>query len=122
MCDGTCHDQELIVCPLTLSPEQQVASADGMPKTIVVGGNNEANGITTYAVGEGDDMEEKVIATVGATVIDADTQDDILEDHNAMSLLVGSTGNDTLISRGGRDALWGGNAFQLSMCTDIGWP
>ena len=93
-----------------------------MPKTIVVGGNNEANGITTYAVGEGDDMEEKVIATVGATVIDADTQDDILEDHNAMSLLVGSTGNDTLISRGGRDALWGGNAFQLSMCTDIGWP
>ena len=50
-----------------------VAAADGMPKTIVVGGNSEANGITSYEVGEDDDIAEKVIATVGATVIDADT-------------------------------------------------
>ena len=72
MCDGTCHDQEPIVCPYTLSPEQEVAAANGMPKTIVVGGNNEENTITSFDVG-GDDIVEKVIATVGATVIDADS-------------------------------------------------
>ena len=73
LCDGTCHDTEFIVCPYTLSPEQTVAAANGMPKTIVVGGNNETNTITSFAVGNSDDIAEKVIATVGATVIDADT-------------------------------------------------
>ena len=49
-----------------------VAAANGMPKTIVVGGNSEDNTITSFDVG-GDDIVEKVIATVGATVIDADS-------------------------------------------------
>ena len=122
LCDGTCHDQELIVCPYTLATPQEVAAANGMPKTIVVGGNNEANGITSFAVNDADDIAEKVIATVGATVIDTESEDDILEDHNARSLLIGSSGSDTLISRGGRDALWGGNDAQLSTCTNMAWP
>ena len=50
-----------------------VAAANGMPKTIVVGGNSEDNTITSFTVGEDDDIVEKVIATVGFTVIDADT-------------------------------------------------
>lgn len=49
-----------------------MVAANGMPKTLVVGGNSEDNTITSFDVGGGD-IVEKVIATVGATVIDADT-------------------------------------------------
>ena len=71
LCDGTCHDQEPIVCPYTLGT-QEVVAANGMPKTLVVGGNSEDNTITSFDVGGGN-IVEKVIATVGATVIDADS-------------------------------------------------
>lgn len=55
-----------------------------------------------------------IVATVGANIIDSDDANDFIEDHNGQSLLVGGAANDTLVSRGGRDALWGGNDFMYN--------
>ena len=63
-----------------------------------------------------------IVATVGANIIDSDDENDFIEDHNGQSLLVGGAANDTLVSRGGRDALWGGNDFMYNMCVDRTWP
>ena len=59
-----------------------------------------------------------MVATIGRAVIDGMTGDDILEDHGAEAILIGGSGNDKLISRNGRDALWGGNLFALTTCSD----
>ena len=59
-----------------------------------------------------------MIATTGAVVLDGAGGDDILEDHDAEALLIGGAGDDRLISRNGRDALWGGNAFTYMWCED----
>lgn len=63
-----------------------------------------------------------IVATVGANIIDSDDGNDFIEDHNGQSLLVGGPANDTLVSRGGRDALWGGNDFMYNACVDRTWP
>ena len=59
-----------------------------------------------------------MVATSGTVVLDGGLGDDILEDHNARATLIGNEGSDRLISRNGRDALWGGNAFGLLACED----
>ena len=57
-----------------------------------------------------------MVTTIGRTVFDGLLGDDILEDHNAEAGLIGGQGNDRLISRNGRDALWGGNVFGVTSC------
>ena len=52
-----------------------------------------------------------MVALSGRIILDGREGDDILEDHNAEALLMGGAGNDRLISRNGRDTLWGGNTF-----------
>ena len=59
-----------------------------------------------------------MVTTIGKTILDGNEGDDILEDHNAEAGLIGSAGNDRLISRNGRDVLWGGNIFGLTSCED----
>ena len=59
-----------------------------------------------------------MVTTTGRTIMDGLAGDDILEDHNAEAGLIGGAGNDRLISRNGRDALWGGNIFAVTACTD----
>jgi hypothetical protein len=70
------------------------------------------------ASADGDAMANYMVTTTGAVVLDGMGGDDVLEDHNAEALLAGGAGNDRLISRNGRDALWGGNPFRLNECTD----
>lgn len=108
LCDGTCFDSESLVCPEgtednSLAFEPFVASN----RTILAGN---AAGLMEY---DGDGTEEVIVATVGASIIDSADENDVIEDHNGQSLLVGGPANDTLISRGGRDALWGGNEFMF---------
>ena len=74
------------------------------------------NGAITSADGDAD--ANYLVTTTGAVVLDGMGGDDVLEDHNAEAFLAGGAGNDRLISRNGRDALWGGNPFKLSDCTD----
>ena len=62
--------------------------------------------------------DDHIVATTGAVQIDGDSGNDILEDHNAEAFLIGNAGSDTLISRNGKDALWGGNAFGIMGCMD----
>ena len=62
---------------------------------------------------------DHIVATTGAVEVDGDTGDDTLEDHNAEVFFIGNAGSDTLISRNGKDALWGGNAFGIQGCDDI---
>ena len=52
-----------------------------------------------------------MVSLSGRIILDGREGDDILEDHNAEALLMGGAGNDRLISRNGRDTLWGGNTF-----------
>ena len=59
-----------------------------------------------------------MVTTIGRTIIDGLPGDDILEDHNAEAALIGGAGNDRLISRNGRDGLWGGNIFAVTACLD----
>ena len=66
----------------------------------------------------GDANDNYMVTTIGRTLLDGGPGDDILEDHNAEAGLIGGQGSDRLISRNGRDALWGGNAFGISTCTD----
>ena len=70
------------------------------------------------AVAFGDGQDNHLIATIGRALLEGFEGDDILEDHNAETSAVGSAGNDRLISRNGRDFLWGGNPFGLTTCTD----
>ena len=67
----------------------------------------------------GDVQENYMITTIGRALLDGRNRDDILEDHNAEATLFGGSGNDRLISRNGRDNLWGGNTFGLTNCVDI---
>lgn len=71
------------------------------------------------ASADGDAMDNYLVTTTGAVVLDGMDGDDVLEDHNAEAFLAGGAGNDRLISRNGRDALWGGNPFKLSGCMDL---
>lgn len=64
---------------------------------------------------EGDDY---IVTTTGAAQVDGDSGDDTLEDHNAEVFFLGQAGSDTLISRNGKDALWGGNPIGIQSCTD----
>ena len=57
-----------------------------------------------------------MVATIGRAIFDGREGDDILEDHNAEAVFIGSSGNDRLISRNGRDYLWGGNIFGVTSC------
>ena len=77
---------------------------------------NPINGAIASADGDGD--ANYMVTTTGAVVLDGMGGDDVLEDHNAEAFLAGGAGSDRLISRNGRDALWGGNPFKLSDCTD----
>ena len=63
-------------------------------------------------------FDNYMVTTIGRTILDGNSGDDILEDHNAEAGLIGSQGNDKLISRNGRDVLWGGNIFGLTSCLD----
>ena len=51
---------------------------------------------------------------------DGESGDDFIEDlfGNAEMFARGREGSDTMTSRGGRDALWGGNSFKLNNCED----
>lgn len=71
------------------------------------------------ASADGDMEANYLVTTTGAVVLDGMGGDDVLEDHNAEAFLAGGAGNDRLISRNGRDALWGGNPFKLSDCIDV---
>ena len=68
---------------------------------------------------QGDAQANYLIATLGTPLLDGVDGDDILEDHDAEALLFGGGGNDRLISRNGRDNLWGGNTFGLTTCVDL---
>ena len=65
--------------------------------------------------------DDHIVTTTGAAQVDGDSGDDILEDHNAEAFLIGNAGSDTLISRNGKDALWGGNAFAIQACVDTAY-
>ena len=64
---------------------------------------------------------DHIVTTTGAVEVDGDTGDDTLEDHDAEVFFIGNAGSDTLISRNGKDALWGGNAFGIQGCTDTAY-
>lgn len=65
--------------------------------------------------------DDYIVTTTGAVTVDGDSGDDTLEDHDAEAFLIGNAGSDTLISRNGKDALWGGNAFGIQACADGGY-
>ena len=71
--------------------------------------------------GGGDAFPFDILYTYYGTYrADGESGDDFIEDlfGNAEMFARGKAGDDTMTSRGGRDALWGGNSFKLNNCED----
>lgn len=81
----------------------------------VGGSENQAGAVFII---DADATNDYLVATVGRTLFDGGAGDDILEDHNAELTTIGGPGNDRMISRNGRDVMWGGNVFGLTNCVD----
>ena len=92
-----------------------MSSYDGAEREVVAGPTDSL--IDSFV--QGDVQDNYLIATLGTPLLDGVDGDDILEDHDAEALLFGGSGNDRLISRNGRDNLWGGNTFGLTTCADL---
>ena len=114
MCWGQCTTDATLKCPLTSDSLEDSPTGGVMGDTRFTVGGNSA-GVETQ---DGDADDNYLVASIGRVVLDGMGGDDILEDHDAQALLIGGAGDDRLISRNGRDALWGGNAFGITYCLD----
>ena len=116
LCDATCFMTGDLICPLNSNAYSDASHmADGQ-QILSHGPDNLQNfdGLDSETAG----MLDRIITTLGDNFVDAMGGDDYLEDHGGSSLLIGGSEKDTLVSRGGRDALWGGNTFKIAYDTD----
>ena len=112
LCDATCPTTGDLICPLG-SNAYSIASHAADGQQILAHGTDNLqsfDGLDVQTAG----MLDRIITTLGDNFVDAMSGDDYLEDHGGSSLLIGGSEKDTLVSRGGRDALWGGNTFMIS--------
>ena len=88
-----------------------------MDNLYTIGGNQLLPGLgLPYSFINADNLGNYIVTTNGNIMVLGQGGDDILEDHGAQAMMLGYAGSDRLISRGGRDALWGGNVFGVSEC------
>ena len=83
-------------------------------------GSTDDDGIRQFDATDDETVTTYTVVTNGNFIIDGGDGDDTMEDllGEATALLDGEADNDTLISRGGRDILHGGNDFEYRACED----
>ena len=83
-------------------------------------GSTDDDGIRQFDATDDETATTYTVVTNGNFIVDGGDGDDTMEDllGEATALLDGEADNDTLISRGGRDILHGGNDFALKTCQD----